>query len=75
MTSMGVGSFIFYHPRLTHLEYEQSVGALAHLQTLGNDVELEIWALALVGKSKLPKINTKEDKLSCVSAPKLSFSE
>ena len=35
MTRAGVGSFIFYHPRLCHLEYEDSVGALAHLDTLG----------------------------------------
>ena len=41
VTSMGVGSFIFYHPRLSHLEYEQSVGALANLQTLGNDIEFK----------------------------------
>ena len=35
VTRAGVGSFIFYHPRLCHLEYEDSVGALAHLDTLG----------------------------------------
>ena len=35
VTRAGVGSFIFYHPHLCHLEYEDSVGALAHLETLG----------------------------------------
>ena len=35
VTRAGVGSFIFYHPHLCHLEYEDTVGALAHLETLG----------------------------------------
>ena len=55
MTSMGVGSFIFYHPRLSHLEYEQSVGALANLQTLGN--ELDIGDLDLVDQNKILNIS------------------